>query len=229
MHATPRTPACSRMSTSATCSRPTTWCSGVPSSSPNGGTSSRISTARAAPARRGSGRTASLRGKSPTRPPSGGTCSAAPPFDGAADRRRLRHCRGTAPEHRVERFAQVVSLDEILVARVVDGSVVDELAVTVEEEDLRRALRPACLRRRLILVVEVVEVEAEALGTRLHLVERVLRVAIGVVRADRDQPDPAVRVIALNLDHSAFPRLHVGAVVAGPDDGECGSVRVIVQ
>src|SRR5918992_260116 len=201
MHATPRTPACSRMSTSATCSRPTTWCSGVPSSSPNGGTSSRTSTARAVPARRASGRTASLRGKIPTRPPSGGTCSAAPPFDGAADRRRLGNSRGTAPEHRVERFAQVVSLDEILVARVVDGSVVDELAVTAEEEDLRRALRPECLRRRLILVV----------------------------RADRDQPDPAVRVIALNLDHSAFPRLHVGAVVAGPDDGECGSVRVIVQ
>src|SRR6185437_10258487 len=99
------------------------------------------------------------------------------PLDGATDRRRLAHDGLLPRQDGVERVAQVVLAHAVLVPRVVDRAVVDELPVSVEQEDLWGPLGGQLLCHRLGLVVEVVEDEALRRGTLLHLVERVLRVA----------------------------------------------------
>src|SRR5581483_1952525 len=99
------------------------------------------------------------------------------PLDAAADGRGPPHRRLAAVEHGVERVAEVVLLDRVLVAMVVDRAVVDELPLAAEEERLRRPLRLELARKRLVLVPQVVEVELLLLRAPHHLGERVLRVA----------------------------------------------------
>jgi hypothetical protein len=105
--------------------------------------------------------------------------------------------------------------------------VVDEAAVAVEEEDFRRALRAERTGDLLALVVEVVEVEALLPGADLHRVEGVLGIAVGVVRADRDEGEAARAELALERVHPPLPGLHVRAVVAGLDERERGHVGVV--
>src|ERR687891_929766 len=123
-----------------------------------------------------------------------------PVFHRAADRRGLGDRRLLSGERGFERLAEPVLAGRTLVAVVVDRPVVDELPLAIEEEDLGRSRRPEGTRERLVLVPEVVEVEAALRGALLHLLERVGRVFLDVVRADGDEPDAAVRVVALDLD-----------------------------
>jgi hypothetical protein len=119
--------------------------------------------------------------------------------------------------------------DGVLVAVVIDRTVVDEPPALVEEKHLRRSLGAVTPGYGLILVVEVVKVEALRLGARLHLVERVGRVALSIVGADRHQPEAADAVVLLDRLHPALPPLDVRAVVARPDDREDGRLGVVVE
>ena len=62
-----------------------------------------------------------------------------------------------------------------------------------------------------------------------HRVERVPGVRFGVVRVDRDDPDAAVGVLALERVDAPLPREHVRAVVARLDEDEDGDVGVLVE
>src|SRR5262249_15185372 len=113
------------------------------------------------------------------------------PLDRAPDRRGLRPGRSLAGEHRVERVPYVAHLHGAGVRGVVDGPVVDEPAVAVEEEDLGRALGAVRPRHRLALVVCVREHVALLPGAPDPGLEGVRRMGRRVVRLDRHPPDAA--------------------------------------
>ena len=142
------------------------------------------------------------------------------PLHGATDRRRVGDGRRRSGKHGVKGVAQVVGGDRRLVPAVVDRPVVDEPAVAVEDEDLGRPLGSERARDALALVVQVVEVESLLPRAHLHLLEGVLGVARDIVRRDRDDADAALGVVPLDRDQPSFPRLDVGAVVAGLDEHE---------
>ena len=58
-----------------------------------------------------------------------------------------------------------------------------------------------------------------------HRLERVGRVALGVVGVDREEANAAIRVVARDVGEAVVPGQRVGAVVAGPDHDRRGRRR----
>ena len=155
-------------------------------------------------------------------------CSLVGPLHRAAKRPRRGDRHGLAGEHRVERVARVVRLGLGRIFVVVDPAAETQLAIAVEEKDVRRRDRAVCLRHRLRLaVVEIREVELVVAGADLHVVERVAKVGVAelvephrrrIVRRNRHHRDAAILVVGGQLFDPLFVRLGGRAMIAGEDD-----------
>ena len=132
------------------------------------------------------------------------------PIDGRCSGRRL-----SARRQRLERRGELAARDLALVLpRVVDAPAVGEPALAVVDEDVRRAHRAERARHVLRLVVQVREAVALLAPARGQLVERVVGILGGVVRADGDELDAARLELPREPNDPVLHRLDVGAVVA---------------
>ena len=89
-----------------------------------------------------------------------------------------------------------------------------QLEIAVEAEEIRRAHRVVGARHVLRLVPQVREGKAQVPCHALHVVERVLRIVGGIVRADRHRADAVLLEVGAVADDAIDHRLDVGAVVA---------------
>jgi hypothetical protein len=115
---------------------------------------------------------------------------------------------------RVERIARVVRLDVVAAHVVVDTPLVAQLPFAVEDEDVRRHLRPVLMRHLLrVAFIQIWEVELPVLRMDFHAVERIVHFGVvqlarrhghRSIRGDGNELDALVRVIADDLLDAPF-------------------------
>ena len=108
---------------------------------------------------------------------------------------------------------------------VVELTAVDETPVSVEEEEVRRTRGVVGLRNLLRLIEQIREGVAGFAGFLGEARGGVLRVGLGVVRADRDDREAGVHVIPTELCDPGPHVSHVRAVAADEHHQERRSVR----
>ncbi len=101
---------------------------------------------------------------------------------------------------------------------VVDAALEEEAAVGSEEEGVRRDEGAVGPRDVLAPIAKVGKGVALVLGARLHPLEPVVGVGVGIVRVDEHEGDAAGTEAPAEVDQAALPRLDVRAVVAPEDD-----------
>ena len=114
-------------------------------------------------------------------------------------------------------------------AALVQAAAISKFLLRVVAEKIRSAHRAVGSRHRLILIVQVGKPEIMRLGEPPHVGEGVLRIAFGVVRADRGK--------AYTLCHQNLGILHdpiddgfdVRAVVADEDDHRSLGTRDVLE
>src|SRR3989344_3401856 len=111
------------------------------------------------------------------------------PLDVASDAGSLAGGRGLVRQRGVHRGAQVAAGDRLAVARpaVVELSAIDQPTLFVEKKKIRRAGGRIFFCRLLRFVVKERESKAFLPREGGQALRRVIRVAGGVVRADRDE------------------------------------------
>src|SRR3954453_8189977 len=127
------------------------------------------------------------------------------PLDRASDRVARRVCRLGASEHRIQRLAHPGRvLIGIHVVRV-GGSLVADAKLGIEDVEMRRDLRRPRPRRFLAFVVEIRKRPVLGFDSVAHGLQRVVRIALGVVRVHREKAHAAIPVVARDLHDSVVP------------------------
>ena len=161
------------------------------------------------------------------------------PLGGTAEDFSLGYIRLAAGEESVERGACVASFDEVLAFVVIDAALVTELAIGIEDKDVRGGDGAELFGERFgRAVIEVREIELLVGGTNFHRFEGIIEVGVaefieadggGAVWIDGDDGDAAGFVIGGERFNAFLVSLGGRTMIAGENDGEEFGVREIFR
>ena len=101
---------------------------------------------------------------------------------------------------------------------VIHATDVANIEFGIEHVRFRRVFGTVSMGDALVFIAQIREVELALLSAFYHIVEIILRIAIGIVRIDGDELNALVAVIALESNQTFFVGLRVGTMIAGEHD-----------
>jgi len=142
-------------------------------------------------------------------------------------------------EQRVNGVAGILCFYQRLALAIIDASLIAQLALGIEDKNMRRGFGTIGARHCLrFAVVQVRKIEVPERGADFHFFKAVADIGItelakphrfGIVGLNRYQRDAAAAVIVRELLDAALVKLGGGAVVARENDNQHFRIRVVSQ